>query len=132
METAVSKEVAIEEVNKWLDYKKVSLKRREAAKDYIESLAQGIEDGVLSLDDKTFELTQKLNFTLGENTNELVFKPRLTVGTIQRRLSAVKSGDGDSRVLAYVCALTGIATALASNLDTEDYAIASTIAYFFL
>lgn len=131
MKNAVSKEVAIKDVNAWLDYKKVSQKKRESNSDQIEVLIQAIEEGNLSIDLETFEINHELLFPIGE-TVLFTYKPRINVGLIHRRLSGIKSGDSDGRFLAYVCTLTGLNSGIVSAVDTEDYGICFAIACFFL
>jgi len=130
----VSKEVAEAEVNVWLDYKRVSEKKREAYKEQIESLVDAICEGLLSLkEDKTFiyELREPVGSAETKIT-KLEFKPRLKMGTIHQHLQGVKPSDADGRVCAYIAALTSTTKSVLSQLDSEDYAIPQSIAIFFL
>jgi hypothetical protein len=43
MQKKVSREVAIEEINQWLDFKKVSDSKREVYEDNIETLVEAIK-----------------------------------------------------------------------------------------
>jgi hypothetical protein len=129
----VSIDVATEEVNKWLDYKKVNEKKREAYKDNIDALVQGVCDGILILnEDNTF--THNLQFPIeGEMPiHKLDYKPRLKMSTVHNHLQGVKPSDGDGRVCAYIAALTSKPKAVVKDLDTEDYSIGQSIAIFFL
>lgn len=130
---AVSKEIATQEINKWLDFKKVNDKKKEAQKDQIESLVDALVDGSLVLN-ADFVLTQTLKFpTEGElKIISLDFKPRLKMQAIHNAMGGVKSGDVDGRVLAYIAALTSTPKAVIKDLDTEDYSISQSIAIFFL
>lgn len=127
----VSKEVATEEVNKWLDYKKVKEKKRVAYKDAIESLADAISEGALVLNED-FSLTQTLDFPVGADKQfkSLDYKPRIDVSTIQKYMNGVTGGDG--RILATIAALSGQAKEVVAKMDTEDYSVASSVAIFFL
>lgn len=127
----ISKEVATEEVNKWLDYKKVKSKKREAYKDAIESLSDAISEGALILNED-FSFTQNLDFPVGSDKQikSLEFKARVDVATIQKYMNGVSTGDG--RILATIAALSGQEKAVVSKLDTEDYSVASSVAIFFL
>lgn len=128
----ITKDVAIAEVTKWLDYKKVSQTKREELEKNIETITSAIEQGVLVLnEDKSF--TQKLNFAIGENADvkELHYKPRVALGTIHLHMQGVKTGDADGRLAAYVAAVTSNPKELIKKMDTEDYSLALAIALFF-
>jgi hypothetical protein len=47
-------------------------------------------------------------------------------------MQGVKASDGDGRVCAYVAALSSQPKEVIKHLDTEDYAIATAVAVFFL
>lgn len=131
----VSKEVAINDINEWLDAKKISSKKRVLQVEQIESLVSEVEDGNLSFDPETKSLTYKLKFPLeGENLNlsELKFKYRITSNDLAPYLKGVKPSDADGRLAAYICALTGQNSGYIRKLDTEDLSIAQSIAVFFL
>lgn len=133
MEQLVSVEAATAEVESWLDTKKVSQQKRDDRADGIKILISAICEGGLSLkEDKTF--VQKLKHTFGKDVlfEELEYKPRIHVGLIHQHLSNVKSDDPDGRLLAHVAALTGKPKEVLKKMDTEDFAVAQSIAYFFL
>lgn len=127
----VAKEVAELEINKWLDYKRVKDKKREAYKDAIETLIDAVSEGYLVVNED-FTLTHSLAFPVGAEGafKELVYKPRIDVATIQKYANGAIGGD--ARVLATIAALSGQATTIISKMDTEDYGIASSVAIFFL
>ncbi len=129
----VSREIATTEVYKWLDFKKINEKKRDAQKDQIESLIDALVDGSLILN-PDFTFTQTLKFpTEGElKIITLDYKPRLKMQAIHAAMGGVKSGDVDGRVLAYIAALTSTTKAIIKDLDTEDYSISQSIAIFFL
>lgn len=129
----IAKEVAIAEVDKWLDMKKVSQSKREAYKDHIEILVESVVEGNLILNEDG-SLTQKLIFPIeGEmSVSELVFKPRLNRRNVIPHLNGVKSSDGDGRIVAYMAALTGKPKNLLNSLDFEDSRISDSIVVFFV
>lgn len=129
--TKISKEVAIEEVNKWLDYKKIKEKKRIAFKEAIESLVEAVCDGCLVLKED-FTFTQMLEFPVGANKEfkSLDYRPRIDVSTIQKYANGATTGD--ARILATLAALSGQAKEVIAKMDTEDYSVASSIAIFFL
>lgn len=130
----VSREAAEQEVNNWLDFKKVNAKKRETFKENIDILVDAISDGNLVIDDKDFVFTHTLKFPLGEgdSVRELKYKPRVKVSTIHVCLQNVKAGDADGRICGHIAALTGIDRNIIKQQDTEDYEIGRSIAVFFL
>jgi hypothetical protein len=133
MDQLVTMEVATSEIDSWLDAKKVSQQKRDDRADGIKILISGICEGNLTLkEDKTF--VQKLKHEFGKDIifTELEYKPRIHVGLIHQHLTNVKSDDPDGRLLAHVAALTGKPKEVLKKMDTEDFAIAQSIAYFFL
>ena len=129
----ISKEIALQEVEKWLDYKKISESKKEARTESIDALVEAISDGYLVLNDD-FSFVQTLKFPTENEMSfkQLTYKPRLKISTIHSHLQGVKASDGDSRICAYVAALTSLPKDLIKALDTEDYSIAQGIAIFFL
>lgn len=131
--SAVTIEVAQVAMDKWLNYKRVGERKRDSNADSIEVMMDGFEDGSLTLNEETHEITHTLCFPLGENeaVKQLTYKPRVSVGVLQSYLTKTKSGDADGRVTAYVQALTGQTSNIIKGLDTEDNRIAQAIALFF-
>lgn len=132
MNQVVSLEQATKEVTDWLDYKKVSSTKRDERKPQIETLIGAICEGSLTLNDYKFR--QKLKVPFGKDVifEELEYLPRIPIDVIAMHLRSVKSDDPDGRLLAHVAALTTQARAVLGKMDTEDYATAQAIAYFFL
>lgn len=128
---SLDEDIAIKEVSKWLDHKKIRPKRREDNEDYVEQLVEGFKDCRLTLDEKTHEISMKLEMEIGE-IKKLIFQPRMTFGTVHPYLKKVKPGDADGRLLAYVIALTDSSRNVVDKLDTEDHKLALAIAVFFL
>ncbi len=127
----VARELAEKEVTSWLDKKKVMEADRERSKDSIEQLIEAMEEGILTLDDSTFDFTHKLLFPL-DGVTEMKYFPRLNDRMLKPYLNGVKSGDADGRLLAYVAALTKQPRAILETLDTADKKISMAIAIFFL
>jgi hypothetical protein len=129
----VAREVAEQEIEKWLDYKKVSPKKRESLADHIDTLIDTVCDGYLVLNDD-HSLTLQLKFPIESETqtSDLNFKPRIKVNTVYNHMQGVKAGDGDGRLFANVAALTSKPKELIKALETEDYSICQAIAVFFL
>lgn len=129
----VSREVAQEEIERWLEYKKVNERKREAYTESIATLVDAVCDGSISVDEK-YNLVQSLKFPVGEEAtvSKLEYRPRLRVSTVHQHLQGVKTTDADGRILAYMAALTGKPKAIVSAMDTEDYSVGQAIAIFFL
>lgn len=133
----VSRDVAIEEINKWLNAKKISDKKREFNKENIETLVDSIVEGSLSLKEEDNVLVQNLKFPIESSDGkpaytQLEYKPRIKMETVHLHLQNVKGSDADGRVCAYIAALTGKPKDLIKKLDTEDYSVGTSIAIFFL
>jgi hypothetical protein len=129
----VNKEMASEEVNSWLDAKKISSKKREVQADTIETLIDAVMEGHLTLkEDKSFDMALKFPLEGEQPLNVLNFKSRIKTETVARHLQGVKPSDVDGRLLAYVAALTSQTKALIGKLDTEDQSLAQAIAVFFV
>ena len=132
----VDRDTAALDIERWLDHKKVSSRKREQRKDEIESLIAEVQDGTLVVDDNC-NLVYSLKFSISDEggsvaVDELKFKPRLRASDLEPYLKGVKATDADGRVRAYVCALTNKPVGIVSKLDTEDKSIAENIALFFL
>jgi polyhydroxyalkanoate synthesis regulator phasin len=132
--SVVSREIAEQEVGKWLDFKRVSERRRKDLADTIDALVDAVEDGSLTLEEG-MKFKQTLKFPIKTNdteTAELTFKPRITVGEVQTKLKGVKATDTDERLNAYMSALTGQPMGVIKALDTDDQRTGLAIAVFFL
>lgn len=129
----VDKETATNEIESWLDYKKVGQKKRESAKESIETLIDAVQEGILVVnEDKT--ITHKLKFPLeGESSiTELIYKPRINSSLVQMHMQGVKSADTLGTYHAYGAALATKPKEVIKKLDTEDLSIVQNIALFFL
>jgi hypothetical protein len=130
----VSNEIAVAEVNYWLDAKKIKPSQREEQKDSIEILTEAIMDGSLTLDQETNVFKYQLLFPLlGESPIlDLTFKFRLNDSMVKPYLANVKHTDLTGMINAYICALTGKATGIINTIDSSDKKVARAIAAFFL
>ena len=130
-------ERATQEINEWLDYKKISPKKRETHKDSIETLVDALQCGTIVIkEDKT--IVHKLLFpiTVGPNeevtTSEITYQPRIRVEALNLRLKGISSNDVNGRLMGYVYAITKQPTNSLNGIDTEDLSIATAIATFFI
>lgn len=129
----VNVETAQDDVNRWLEIKKVGESKRQSMNDSINNLVDAVADGTISIDSEGM-ITQNLKFPLGEDKSitALTYKPRISVGEAKKWLKDIKAGDIDGRLTAYVAALTGQAKEVINKLDSEDNGVAQSIAVFFL
>jgi len=132
----VSIEVATADLNRWLDKKKVSDAIREKQQVVIDELADAIACGLLTVSENC-ELEYKLSEPVTDSdgnisVGSLKFKNRLRVDEVMSRLKGLDPKDVDGRMMAYVGALTGVATGLLKKMDTDDYKIPQSIAVFFM
>jgi hypothetical protein len=125
----LSLELAQQEVEEWMNVKKVRTSVREANKENIQVLADGFMDGLLALNKETNEITQELMHPT-DGVKKLVFKSRLTAGDKSKYLSRAKS-DINSQIVALLAALSGENSALIAGLDTDDIAVSRSLTSFF-
>ena len=133
MKQKVTIEKATEEIDGWLDKKKIFPSAREELKDAIEILVEAISLGFLSLNDKG-EFSQELLFPLKEEQalTHLEYKARLNDRLLEPHLKGVKAGQADARIVAYLACLTGQAKGIIKALDTADRKITNSIVIFFI
>lgn len=127
----VSEEIAVKEVNEWLDFKKVSPEKRLRLSANIQAIINAVIDGTFIIDPQTKEITHKLKFPAATKS-EIKYKPRLTMGDLQSRLQNVRSGDLIGTNMAYLSALSGEAVGVFMNMDSEDSSLADGLAFFFM
>lgn len=129
----VNIEVATADIQRWLDAKRISERKRTNQNESIISLIDAVCDGDLKVNENC-ELVQSLIHPIGDEKmiSELTYKSRIQIGQIHEYLKNVKPGDADGRIVAYISALTGNTPAVIKKMDTEDYSIAQSIAVFFL
>lgn len=134
MQEKVTKEIATKEVTAWLDYKRTKEAQRESLKGQIDTLVEAVMFGDVSINPDTQVITHKL--IVPEATDklytELEYKPRISVGELQKASTNVKATDFDGKVVAYISALTGKGISHIQKLDSEDFKIGQAIALFFM
>jgi hypothetical protein len=133
-EEKVSPELAAEEINKWLDAKRISPRKRsqDGYAQAIDTLMDAIIYGTVSIkEDRT--IVHELHVPLEGFFDVLEYKARITVLDVQKKTDPnAKSTDGQARVTATISALTGKSNGEVKKLDTEDNSIAQAVAIFFL
>jgi len=129
---SVSKEIAIQDITRWLDAKKVRDTKKIEFKQHIDSLISAVEDGLISVNEDG-TITQDLLWPIGEKEiSELKYKMRLNYEMVKPYLKNIQADNGSERLIAYACALTGESIGILNKLDSEDSVIMQSIAVFFL
>ena len=136
--SVIPRDVAEEEVQKWLDYKRISINEddeEDVAKE--KSLVKYFMDGSLCLNHDNFTITQKLKFPLSDEDGEvalaeIVYQPRLNRSHLNAKMKGVKASDVDGRLVGYTAALSGQPKGMLGKLDTEDNKVAQSVVMFFL
>jgi hypothetical protein len=127
-------EQAVNEINGWLDYKRIDQSDRKKYAEAIDKLAENVAYGDLSIaEDKT--MTFKLAFPIevaSVPVEAITIKGRLTAKEVKDKTLKVKAGDGDGRLLAYLEAATGQQEQVLEKLDTKDFNVLNNIALFFM
>ena len=126
----VSIEISQQDVNRWLDYKKMTNKKREEKGEMIETLVDLVSSGDITIDEEC-NIVHQLLFPIGE-IKILTYKPRLKAEAISVHLKGVGSDDLTGMISAYAAALTVQPKSVIKELDTEDFSIAKAIAIFFI
>lgn len=126
----LSREKAIEEVNEWLDSKRVRPSVRKDNEEAINGMIECFELGIFARDPETNVITQFLE--PGGALQKLEFKPRLTAEEFSKYNRNVKSGDSQGFINAKIACLTGQNTKLIEKLDHEDAKVSHYIVIFFL
>lgn len=130
----VAPEVAVQEVNRWLDYKRVKPTKRMVNAEYIQELVQGICYGDVTINANN-HIIHKLNFPILDKTGGILFDkleyvPNLTAQKVNECVSAVGNSQ-ISMTIAYGAALSGKAVSIIGLLDTTDLAILASVGVFF-
>lgn len=130
----ILRDKAAEDVEKWLDYKKLSKAKREQKEDSINKLIDYVSDGVLRIGEDCV-IKQQLLFPVGANSaiKELEYQPRINIGRLQINLKGVDViMDMTGYNFAYGATLTGQPKAVIAELDSEDYSVMQSIIPFFM
>lgn len=142
MQEKVSREIAQEEVEAWMDAKKVGAAKRDSDlyREAKEALINGVMYGRLSFNTETGQLTQYLDFPLElkdkqgntlETISKLPIRNRISEDDISAKLKG-KDHDGLNILRAYAAAITSQPMAVIGRLDSEDSSLLKSVASFFM
>lgn len=125
-------ELATAEVEKWLDYKRIPNKKREALSSMKDNMVDQVMEGNLIVNDD-FTLTQIIQFPEDCGKQELTYKARITTFDMDAHKRIVKGDDWTDNSTRAIMALTGQPLNVVKKLDSStDRALAESITTFFL
>lgn len=129
MEGVVSLEVATEDVNKWLEKQRVSVRKRTEKNKEVEELIKCVQYGEVSFTDDG-DIVQHLSYPI-KNTDKLVYKYRITVEDMSVKTRNMSANDIFGIVTAYIAAATREASGVIKQMDNADMTAAQNIVAFF-
>jgi len=127
---AISADVAEADVTRWLNHKKVFDSTRNEHKDKINLLIEGIQNGVLVINED-FTITHKLLHPL-DGVTELTYRARINDNMLRDYYKGVANDDGDERLRAVIGCLTEKARGIIAKLDSLDKKLSIAIGIFFM
>jgi len=132
----VERKFAEEQIEKWIDFKRVKKSIRKRNEEQEKILIEAIEYGDLNIEDDmslTYTLLEPVKTKEGDiMLDKLTFMPRIRKEQLNRKYSGIKTTDADGRLLATIAALTEKNTGLIGKLYTEDISVCESIAVYFL
>lgn len=130
----ISEAIARQDVDRWLDYKKIGETKREDNQAAIDGIVASVMDGEMVVSDQGHEITHLLRFPVGnqEDIKQLTYKARLSLKERNKKLKGVKLTDTGEYLVALIAALANENKAVIEELDTEDYNTAQNVALFFI
>lgn len=141
----VPQEMAMEELQKWLDYKKTKVKLVKSDSDDVKDdeavkanteIVEAIMAGDLIIDED-MNMRYKLTFPVKseEGTSalsELKLKPRLTAYEVQKATKGINKEEPFALFIGYIHVLSGEIKGLINKIDSTDFALLQKIVGYFL
>jgi hypothetical protein len=132
----VSFEQAQQEVNDFLDLKNISPRKKEKLTAQVDELIEAVMYGHVTIDGESIKQTLQDPLLSNDGTvalAELSFNSRITVGELNKRMSAMPKGTGPAGYAAAgVAAYASLpSVAMVEKLQIRDYGITQTIISFF-
>lgn len=135
MEEKVSMEVAIQEIERWMDYKKIKAKKREASRAFIDIMVDAVASGNLIVEED-HKLKMILDFPIegeGGGIKEITFLARITEINKDPYRRNIKTDTFEGQTMLTLCALTRQPINVIKHLDEgTDRSLAEAIALFFM
>lgn len=129
----VSREVAVIDVERWLDANKVWRKKREALDAMVSNLIEAVVEGLLVVNEDN-TLTQHLSMPIGNDgfVSDLKYKQRITSVDLDAARRIVKGDNFEDGITRCIMAFTGQPLNVVRMLDrATDLHIAESIVVFF-
>jgi hypothetical protein len=130
----IAREIAAAEVDAWLDYQGISAEQKAQLAANVERMIKGVQDGMLTIDKNTFDITQKLRFSFGKETKitEIKLKSQITVSELHDQQKKIKPDDIHGQGLAYAAAAAGEMIEVLGKMHHKDYNLTDAIVVFFM
>lgn len=129
----VTAEIALDEITKWLNQKKVFQSVRDQQKENIDLLVEAMMNGQLVREsDNSLKYQLAIPLENEKPVREIRFAPRLNDRMLAPYLKGVSATDGDARLQAITAALTNEAKGIIASLDSVDKKICMAVAVFFI
>lgn len=133
MSELIAKEVAIKEVNDWLDAMDYPKKAREHEdiKSYIEIISESVQCGDITFESE-YVAVQKLRHPLANGgTTEIKYDFRFEVGAYHEKMKGKSPSDPVDFNIAKLSLVSGQVPGVFLKLMKYDYSVASKLALFF-
>jgi hypothetical protein len=140
----VTQEMAMEEFQKWLDYKKtkVQLVKNTGSEEEGEeskantAIVEAIMAGELVFNED-MSMTYLLNFPVKSETgstelHSLTLKPRLTAFEVQKATKGISKDEPFKLFTGYIHILSGEVRGLVNKIDSTDFSLLQKIVGYFL
>lgn len=135
----VDRKVAAQEVGQWLDYRKISERKRAKNPEILEANIDSVEDGFLCFDHTKKEAIYTLNHPIEDKNgavihDKLTLKSRINMSEYNQAFNSFSKSteEGIARTLAYISASTGISVNLLILLESSDFNDLQNLVFYFL
>lgn len=134
MESVVSKEVAIKELDSWLDFHEINEDQKKDCEVNVSVMLAGIQSGRVVINtDNT--VTQKLKHPFGkEKKIELLTYTNggLPIGEISNCKEAISKDNDNRNSIAHISVATATAVDIINKMSSKDLNTAAAIIIFFM
>jgi len=130
----INRETAVEDINRWLDARRVKDRKRETFKEQIDVLVDAVMDGLLVVRKEDNHLVHTIEFPAKTEApiKTLEYKLRITVAELHAAQAAETNVTSNTTFYAYIQALTGVVKQTLLKFDSSDYNICQAVAVFFM
>lgn len=130
----IAKDIAEKEVNDWLTRIDFSEGQRKDFEANINIMVNAVQNGTVSIDPKTNDVTQKLKRPFGkeEKITQLKFKTDISVSEINQYKKGIDHDSDNRNTIAYICASTGNLASIIEQMNARDFNVSTAIVLFFV